>query len=199
MPRMWSSDLTLAMTLTMNFQGQIWNLLYLSQRWFDCRKMKSTHIEWTEGLNDNQVWPWPWPWKVRCKVLPDSDRGDFRCRPIIDSSSFVWGNGLALNRCQAITWSNVDPDSWCHMTSLGHSELISTIFIPLCGQCIPWCCEQTIVSQMLNELMTEISWKLFALMLIAMIRSSNNFTHVTTAGLSWHVQNCDLICSLFFT
>ena len=28
---MWPSGLTLAMTLTLNFQGQIWNLLYLSQ------------------------------------------------------------------------------------------------------------------------------------------------------------------------
>ena len=30
-PHMWLSGLTLAMTLTLNFQGQIWNLLYLSQ------------------------------------------------------------------------------------------------------------------------------------------------------------------------
>ena len=47
-----TSDLSLAMTLTINFQGQIWNLLNLSQRLFDCHKMKSMHIEWTEGLND---------------------------------------------------------------------------------------------------------------------------------------------------
>ena len=62
---------------------------YLSQRWFDCHKMKSTHMEWTEGLSDHQVWPWPWPGKVRCKDLSDSDWGDFRCRWAIDSSNLI--------------------------------------------------------------------------------------------------------------
>ena len=88
MPQMWPSDLSLAMTLTMNFQGQIWNLLYLSQGWFDCPKMKSTHIEWTESLNDHQVWPWPWTWKVRYKDLLDSDQGDFRYTHAVDSLGF---------------------------------------------------------------------------------------------------------------
>ena len=88
-PQMRPSDLTLAMTLTMNFQIQIWNLLYLSQRWFDYHKMKSMHIEWTEALNDHQVWPWPWPWKVRYKDLSDNDQGDFRCRHAVDSSSLI--------------------------------------------------------------------------------------------------------------
>ena len=43
-PQMTSSGLTLAMTLTLNFQGQILNLLYLSQKWSDCHKTKSKHI-----------------------------------------------------------------------------------------------------------------------------------------------------------
>ena len=74
--------------LDYKFQGLIWNLLYLGQRWFDCRKMKSAYIELTEGLNDYQVWPWPWLWKIRCEDLPDSDRGDFRCRRAVDSSCY---------------------------------------------------------------------------------------------------------------
>ena len=37
-PQMWPSNLTLALTLTLNFQGQIWNLLYLNQKWSDCHK-----------------------------------------------------------------------------------------------------------------------------------------------------------------
>ena len=86
MPQMWPSNLNLAMTLAMKFQGQIWKTLYLSQRWFHCHIMESTYIEWTEGLNYNQVWPWPW--KVRCEDLPDSDREDFRYRRTDDSSSF---------------------------------------------------------------------------------------------------------------
>ena len=83
------SFLALAMTLTLNFQGQVWNFPNISQKWFDCHKMKSTHIDWTEGLKDHQVWPWPWPWKVKCQDLTDSDRGDFRCRYAFDSSHFI--------------------------------------------------------------------------------------------------------------
>ena len=53
-PQMWPSDLTLAVTLTLNFQGQIWNLLYLNQKWSDCHKTKSDHID----LNSRpQMWP----------------------------------------------------------------------------------------------------------------------------------------------
>ena len=44
---MWPSGLTLTMTLTLNFQGQIWNLLYLRQKWSDCYETKSKHIDWT--------------------------------------------------------------------------------------------------------------------------------------------------------
>ena len=40
-PQMGSLGLTLAMTLTFNFQGQIWNLLYLSYKWSDCHETKS--------------------------------------------------------------------------------------------------------------------------------------------------------------
>ena len=61
--QMWPSGLTLTMTLTQIFQGQIWNLLCLSQKWSDCHETKSKHIYWTLGLKcDHRVWPWPWPW-----------------------------------------------------------------------------------------------------------------------------------------
>ena len=53
--QMWPSGLTLAMTLTLNFQGQIWNLLYLRQKWSDCHKTKYKHIYWTPQ------WPQMWP------------------------------------------------------------------------------------------------------------------------------------------
>ena len=52
-------------TLTLNFQGQIWNLLYLSPKWSDCHETKSKHIDWTLGHKcDHQVWPWQWPWSL---------------------------------------------------------------------------------------------------------------------------------------
>ena len=59
-PQMWPSGLTLAVTLTLNFHGHIWNFLYLSQKWSDCRETKSKLIHWTPGLKCDQcVWPWP--------------------------------------------------------------------------------------------------------------------------------------------
>ena len=67
--QVWPSGLTLTMTLTSIFQGQIWNLLYLSQKWCDCHETKSKHIDWTLGLKcDHRVWPWPWPWPRFFKV-----------------------------------------------------------------------------------------------------------------------------------
>ena len=66
---MWPSVLTLAMTLMLNFQGQIWNSLYLSQKWSDCHETKSKHIDWSQDLKcDHRVWPWPWPWRWIFKV-----------------------------------------------------------------------------------------------------------------------------------
>ena len=57
------------MTLTLNFQGQIWNLVYHSQKWSDCHETKCKLIDRTLGLKcDHQVWPWPWPWPWIFKV-----------------------------------------------------------------------------------------------------------------------------------
>ena len=68
-PQMWPSGLTLVMTLTLNFQGQISNWLYLCQKWSDCQETKSEHIDWTLGLKcSHQIWPWPWPWPWIFKV-----------------------------------------------------------------------------------------------------------------------------------
>ena len=56
--------------LIFNFQGQIWNLLYLSQKWSDCHETKNKHIDWILGLQcDHLVWPspWPWPWIFKVK------------------------------------------------------------------------------------------------------------------------------------
>ena len=67
--QMWPSGLTLAMTLTLNFQGQIQNLPYLSQKWSDCHETKSKHNDWTPGLKcDHRIWLWPWPWPWIFKV-----------------------------------------------------------------------------------------------------------------------------------
>ena len=66
-PQMWPSGVSLAMTLTLNFQGQIWNWLHLCQKWSDCHETK--HINWTLGIKcDHQIWPWLWPWPWIFKV-----------------------------------------------------------------------------------------------------------------------------------
>ena len=178
---MWPPDLTLAMTLTLNFQGQMRNWLYICQKWSDCHETKSKHISWTLDIKyDQQIWPWPWPWpwifkvkyeicyistksglivtkqkanisiwtlglkcdngfdlghdidiwifkvlcdldhlvtKVRCKDLPDSDRGDFRCRRAVDSSSFQ--NNCHISQGQ---WAKL---VWLVPTSFSFSELLS--------------------------------------------------------------------------
>ena len=63
--QMWPSGLTLAMTLTLNFQGQIWNLLYLGQQCSNFDETKSIHTNWTLGLKcDQWVWHWLWPWPL---------------------------------------------------------------------------------------------------------------------------------------
>ena len=67
--QIWPSGLTLAMTLTFNNQGQMQNWLYLCQKWSDCHKTKSKHINGTLGLKcDHQIWPWHWPWPWIFKV-----------------------------------------------------------------------------------------------------------------------------------
>ena len=43
-PQICPYDLTLAMTLTLNFQGQIWNLLYLKQKWSDLPRNGKANI-----------------------------------------------------------------------------------------------------------------------------------------------------------
>ena len=68
-PWMCPSDLALTMTLTMNFQCQIWNLPILSPKWSNCREIKSKYIDWTPGIKCNYwVWPWLWSWPWIFKV-----------------------------------------------------------------------------------------------------------------------------------
>ena len=53
-PQIWPLGLTLDMTMTLNFQGEIWIFIYLNQNWPDCHETKSKHID----LNSRpQIWP----------------------------------------------------------------------------------------------------------------------------------------------
>ena len=93
--RFWS---IFVVTLTLNFQGQIWNMLYLSQKWSDCHETKSKHIDWTLGLKcDYRVWPWPWPWPlifISAQNGPISTKGKQTYR--LNSRPQMWPSGLTL-------------------------------------------------------------------------------------------------------
>ena len=95
-PQMWPSGLTLAMTL--NFQGQMRNWLYLCQTWSDCHKTKSKHINWTLGLKcDHQIWPWPWPWTWIFKVKYEICYISTKSGPIAmkqKANISIWPRGL---------------------------------------------------------------------------------------------------------
>ena len=57
---------------------------------------------------------------------------------------------------------------------------------------------EELISQRVYELIIQISQKYhLALMWNIMIRSCHNFAQATTAELSWYVQNCDMIGSLY--
>ena len=86
--------------MTLNFQGQIWNLLYLSQKWSDCHETKSKHIDWNLGLKcDHYLWPWQWPlpWIVKVKH-----------QICYLSAKIVW---LPRNKKQTYQW-NSRPQMW---------------------------------------------------------------------------------------
>ena len=52
------------------------------------------------------------------------------------------------------------------------------------------------ISQRVYELLIEILGKCFFLISIPLILSCHDFAYVTTAELSWHLQNCDLVGSI---
>ena len=99
-PQMWPLVLTLPMNLTLNFQGQIWNWLYLSAT---KRKANISIEHWASNVtngfdlgHDLDIWIFKVKCdladlvtKVRCKDLPEWP-GDFRCQRAIDSSSYIY-------------------------------------------------------------------------------------------------------------
>ena len=140
---MWPSVLTLAMTLTLNFQGQMWNSLYLSQKWSDCQETKSKHIDWSQDLKcDHWVWPWTWHWSwisrsnmelaislPKMVRLPQNEKQTHR----LNSWPQMWPSDLTL----AVTLNlNFQGEIWifiylnqnwhdCHETKSKHIDLNS--------------------------------------------------------------------------
>ena len=94
------------------------------------RKQKANISIWTLGLkcdngfdlgHDIDIWIFKvicdldhLVTKVRCKDLPDSDRGDFRCRRAVDSSSFSRSRNAPL-----LSSSAVEPPSCSNRRSVG--------------------------------------------------------------------------------
>ena len=97
------------LTLTLNFQGQIWNLLYVTQKWFDWHKMKSKNMDSTlDHKFEHQIWPWPWPWVLDLQFsrsnmkfamsqpimvqLPRNTKQTYQ----LNSSPYMWPSDLTL-------------------------------------------------------------------------------------------------------
>ena len=78
--RFWS---IFVVTLTLNFQGQIWNSSYLGQKWLVCHETKNKYNDWTLSLKcDHWIWPWPWPWPWIFKVK-------YEIRYILDKNGLI--------------------------------------------------------------------------------------------------------------
>ena len=139
--QMWPSGLTLAMTLTLNFQGQIYNMLYLSQKWSDCHETKSKHIDWTLGLKcDHRVWHWPWPWpwifEVKYRICYISSKDGpiatkWKANILIEPKAWNVTNGFDLChnldlwilkiKCDLDLWPHTWPWHWIFMVKFWNS------------------------------------------------------------------------------
>ena len=71
------------MGLAIDFQGQIWNSPILGMgQLIDIEQSGCESVIHDHDLEILMT-------KVRCKDLPDSDQGDFRCLCAVDSSSYI--------------------------------------------------------------------------------------------------------------
>ena len=138
---MWPSGLTLAMTLALNFQGQIYKMLYLSQKWSDCHETKSKHIDWTLGLKcDHRVWHWPWPWpwifEVKYRICYISSKDGpiatkWKANILIEPKASNVTNGFDLChnldlwiskiKCDLDLWPHTWPWPWIFMVKFWNS------------------------------------------------------------------------------
>ena len=156
-PQMWLLGLTFATTLTLNFQGQIWNLLYLSQKMVQLpRNEKQTYWlisrpqMWPSGLTlamtltlnfQGQIWNWLYlcqkmlrlPWNVK-----QTHRLNFRLQ--------MWPSDLTLVvtltlNFQGQIWNLlylIQKWSDCHETKSKHIYLNSTPQMWPMGLTLPW-------------------------------------------------------------
>ena len=105
MPQMWPSGLTLAATLTLNFQERL-NMEFAIYQPKIVRlprlKLKSKYFDWTLGLKcDQWVWHWPWPcpwiFKVKYGICYISTKnGPIAMKWKANSRPQMWPMGLTL-------------------------------------------------------------------------------------------------------
>ena len=126
--KMWPSGLTVSMTLTLNFQGQIWNCLYLCPKWSDYHETKSKFINCTLGLEcDLKIWtlPWPWHWiiKVEYEICHISTTND----PIATKRKAhisIWTLGL---KCDNGFDLDHDLDIWIFNVICDFDQLVTNV------------------------------------------------------------------------
>ena len=67
-------DFNLGQDLHIVFLGQIFNLVYLRKKWYDCHKTENAHIDLILGIKcSHQFWPWAWPWPFLSHVFNEPD------------------------------------------------------------------------------------------------------------------------------
>ena len=124
------------------------------------------------------------------------------------------GKSMRSSSSDPFLWGIFDIALWAHVTS-GNSHCFSDPSDSpfgtalTAGECLPLgLCKGTVkksrqglwpISQNLYVLIIENLVKIpLTVIMILMIQSGYNFAHAMAAELSWHVQNCGLMGSLFF-
>ena len=103
-PQIWPTGLTLVITLTLNCQGQIWNLVYLMTKWSDCHETKNESIDRTLGLKCcRQFLPWSCSWPRTFTFVYSSDHThgfdhEFSTSNILITISLEWEGWLTFNK-----------------------------------------------------------------------------------------------------
>ena len=156
-PQMWPLALTLAMTWTLNFQGQVFNLLYLMTKLSNCHEMKNECIDLTIGLKcSHQFWPWPWswPWIFKVKYLTSCIS---RMAGWIDKKKTHKGVSWMLSQqCDLDLWPNAWPWPW-HFKVKFWNSCISGIGGPI--EIKQNGCESTIHGHDCGSLVTKVRCK----------------------------------------
>ena len=182
--QMWPSGLTLAMTLTLNFQCQIWNLLCLNQKWSDCHRTESKHIDWTprpQMWPSGLFWPWPWPWPWICNVKYGISYISAKSGPIATKRKANISIELQASNDNLDLWNlkvKRDLDLWPHTWPMGLTLTIILTFEI-------WSSNVTLTFDHTHDLDHGFSWSNFEIAVSQNGRADWHCSKGAAVGHSW--------------